>query len=99
METGGTICMEAGPEGLRPAPDRLRQAILDLKPGLSLRSQVLQPLVDSADIGPLIWNALLDRIDAAPGAVLVTHGTDTMAFTGAALDRRGGCRPRPFPQN
>lgn len=92
IETGGTICMEAGPEGLRPAPDRLRQAILDLKPGLSLRSQVLQPLVDSADIGPLIWNALLDRIDAAPGAVLVTHGTDTMAFTGAALDAALGGR-------
>lgn len=78
--------MEAGPLGLQPAEGLVQKAILDLKPGLRLLSQALQPLVDSADVGPLIWNSLLDRIEAAPGPVLVTHGTDTMAFTGAALD-------------
>lgn len=86
IETGGTICMEAGPMGLQPVPDLVGAAIHALRPGLRLLSQALQPLVDSADVGPLVWNSLLDRIEAAPGPVLITHGTDTMAFTGAALD-------------
>lgn len=86
IETGGTICMEAGPQGLQPAADVVQKAILGLKPGLRLQMQALQPLVDSADVGPLVWNSLLDRIRKAPAAVVVTHGTDTMAFTGAALD-------------
>lgn len=86
IETGGTICMEPGPEGLRPSPDRLRAAVAQLAPGVHLHAVALQPLIDSAEVGPALWNDLLDRIDAAPGPVLITHGTDTMAFTGAALD-------------
>lgn len=86
IETGGTICMEPGPEGLRPSADRLRQAVAGLAPGLHLQAVALQPLIDSAEVGPALWNDLLDRIAAASGPVLITHGTDTMAFTGAALD-------------
>lgn len=78
--------MEPAPEGLRPSPDRLREVVLGLAPSLHLRAQVLHPLIDSAEVGPTLWNDLLDRIAAAPGPVLITHGTDTMAFTGAALD-------------
>lgn len=78
--------MEEGPDGLRPAPDRVAAALGRVAPGLVLEHQKLEPLVDSADVGPGIWNALLARIAAAPGPVIVTHGTDTMAFTGAALD-------------
>lgn len=86
IETGGTICMTAGPDGLSPAPEKVAAALAQIAPGLTLDHQKLEPLIDSADLGPAVWNALLDRIDAAPGAVIVTHGTDTMAFTGAALD-------------
>lgn len=86
IETGGTICMTGGPEGLRPAPEKVAAALAAIAPGLPLDHQKLEPLVDSADVGPAVWNALLDRIEAAPGPVIVTHGTDTMAFTGAALD-------------
>lgn len=86
IETGGTICMEAGPEGLRPAPDQVAGLLRRLAPGQEIDAQALRPLVDSAEVGPALWNALLDRIAAAPGAVIITHGTDTMAYTGAALD-------------
>lgn len=86
IETGGTICMTDGPDGLIPAPEKVAAALAQIAPGQRLDHQKLEPLVDSADVGPLVWNRLLDRIDAAPGPVIVTHGTDTMAFTGAALD-------------
>ncbi len=86
IETGGTICMQAGPLGLHPAADVLREAILALQPGLHLQAHVLQPLVDSADVGPVVWNTALELIRAATGPVIITHGTDTMAYTGAALD-------------
>lgn len=86
IETGGTICMTDGPDGLIPAPEKVAGALARIAPGQGLDHQRLDPLTDSADVGPLVWNRLLDRIDAAPGAVIVTHGTDTMAFTGAALD-------------
>lgn len=78
--------MTDGPDGLRPAPDKVAAALAQIAPGQGLDHQKLAPLVDSANVGPATWNALLDRIAAAPGAVIVTHGTDTMAFTGAALD-------------
>lgn len=78
--------MTDGPDGLRPAPEKVAAALALIAPGQGLDHQKLDPLVDSANVGPAIWNALLDRIGAAPGAAIVTHGTDTMAFTGAALD-------------
>ena len=77
--------MTDGPEGLRPAPEKVAAALAEIAPGQGLDHQKLEPLVDSADVGPMVWNRLLDRIEAAAGAVIVTHGTDTMAFTGAAL--------------
>lgn len=86
IETGGTICMQAGPNGLQPAPDILRASLAQLAPELRVEGHALQPLIDSAEVGPPLWNRLLDWIVAAPGPVLITHGTDTMAYTGAALD-------------
>lgn len=86
IETGGTICMTDGPDGLQPAPQKVAAALAQIAPGQGLDHLKLEPLIDSADVGPVVWNRLLDRIDAAPGPVIVTHGTDTMAFTGAALD-------------
>lgn len=86
IETGGTICMVDGPGGLTPARGRVEAAIARLSPGLALVAEAFDPLIDSAEAGPALWNALLDRIETAPGPVIVTHGTDTMAYTGAALD-------------
>ena len=89
METGGTICMRVGPHGLAPAPDVVRGALVGLltpPEAGALRVETLDPLVDSADVGPVVWNRMLDGIEKAEGPVIITHGTDTMAFTGAALD-------------
>lgn len=86
IETGGTICMRQGPEGLVPEDGVLAVALADLGAGLDITTRRIGPLRDSAEMGPAEWNAILDLIDAWDGeGVLVTHGTDTMAFTGAAL--------------
>ncbi|MEO8241689.1 MAG: asparaginase domain-containing protein [bacterium] len=81
IETGGTLCMIPGPHGLVPQAGRVA-AILPA----GVACEAITPLIDSANVGPLLWNQLLDRIAAAKGPVIVTHGTDTMAYTGAALD-------------
>jgi L-asparaginase len=86
IETGGTICMVDGPGGLTPARGIVGAAIARLAPGIAVAAEAFEPLIDSAEAGPVLWNGLLDRIEAAAGPVIVTHGTDTMAYTGAALD-------------
>ncbi|ETA49466.1 aminopeptidase [Rhodobacteraceae bacterium PD-2] len=89
IHTGGTIAMAPGPRGLEPCPGLLEAAVrtrLGATDRLDCHS--FAPLLDSADVGPGHWNRILDLIDAHPGRpVLLTHGTDTMACTGAALDR------------
>lgn len=86
IETGGTICMRQGPDGLLPEDGVLAAALADLGQGVQIKTGRIGPLRDSAEMGPREWNAILDLIDAWDGdGVLVTHGTDTMAYTGAAL--------------
>lgn len=76
--------MVAGAGGLVPARGRVEAALAAL--GATARTIAMDPLVDSAEVGPDHWNWMLDQIRTAPGSVLITHGTDTMAFSGAALD-------------
>lgn len=87
VHTGGTIGMAPGPEGLRPAAGLVEAALQALAPeALTIKVLAFDPLVDSADIGPADWNRITDAVAGWQGdGVLVTHGTDTMAFTGAAL--------------
>lgn len=89
IHTGGTIGMAPGPEGLRPEPGLVEAAVAArLAPDTRLACHLFAPLIDSADVGPAHWNAMLDAIEAEPKApVIITHGTDTMAFSGAALTR------------
>jgi len=96
IHTGGTIGMAPGPLGLAPKPGLVEAALAARLPaGTRLLTHVFAPLRDSADIGPADWNAILDVLDAHPGVpALVTHGTDTMAFTGAALAQALAGRPR-----
>lgn len=84
IHTGGTIGMVAGPDGLVPQAGLVEAAIAAR--GAEVEVHAFDPLLDSAEVGPAHWNRMLDVIDAHPGLpVLLTHGTDTMAFTGAAL--------------
>lgn len=94
LQTGGTIAMVRGPDGLAPDAGIVQRELQRLAPpGADLFIRACDPLVDSAEIGPMHWNWLIGEIAAfvhatrgAPsGGVVVTHGTDTMAFTGAAL--------------
>ncbi|WP_082714925.1 asparaginase domain-containing protein [Falsirhodobacter sp. alg1] len=86
IETGGTIVMAPGPDGLAPVAGLLDRAIAHRTQGIDLRRVTFDPLVDSAEMGPAEWNDILDAITAAPDRVaLVTHGTDTMPFTAAAI--------------
>lgn len=75
--------------GLAPVKGLVESAVQTrLAADRSLKTFVFDPLLDSSNIGPGHWNRILDLIEAEPDApVLLTHGTDTMAYTGAALSQ------------
>lgn len=87
IHTGGTIGMAETPEGLAPLKGLVEEAIAArLRADTVLTADVFDPLLDSADVGPRHWNRMLNTIRSHPdAAVIITHGTDTMAFSGAAL--------------
>lgn len=90
VSTGGTITMVQDPvKGLAPCQDA--SVLLERVPELRALAQVdLLPLadIDSSNLQPDLWlrlaRAIHERMPFYDGFV-VTHGTDTMAFTGAAL--------------
>lgn len=91
--TGGTIGMRRGPHGYEPAAGFLERQMERL-PVLSrpdmprYRINEYEPLLDSANMSPSDWVKLgrdiqrqYDRYDG----FIVLHGTDTMAYSAAAL--------------
>lgn len=90
LHTGGTIGMRPGPHGLTPAPGVVEAAV-----GARAQVNAFDPLIDSAEISARHWNRLLDLIEAEAGPVVITHGTDTMAYTGAALSQALAGWPHP----
>lgn len=88
LATGGTIACTPTPNGL--APTLKAQDLLDLL-GDALPCQVEARDVfrmDSSNVQPEEWSVLARAIDDALttcDGVVVTHGTDTMAYTAAAL--------------
>ncbi|MFN3634128.1 MAG: asparaginase domain-containing protein [Rhizobium rhizophilum] len=89
IHTGGTIGMVETPEGLAPLKGLVEDAIAARLPtGTDFSAEIFDPLLDSADVGPIHWNRMLDTVRSHPdAAVIITHGTDTMAFSGAALSQ------------
>ena len=86
IHTGGTIGMKPGPDGLEPAAGLVESAVEAALPkDCALRSVVFDPLLDSANVGAAHWNRMIEAILPHDGPVMITHGTDTMSFTGAAL--------------
>lgn len=91
--TGGTIGMVDSPHGLVPGADLegwLANLVdgTDLGSGLSLTA--LDPLIDSSNATPESWQAIIDDLrrhhaEDPEQAFVVLHGTDTMAYTSAAL--------------
>ena len=87
--TGGTIASQIGQDGLRPA--LTSEQLLCFVPKVSefCRVDCIQLFsLDSTNIRPENWVALAKAIqenyDRYDGFV-VSHGTDTMAYTAAAL--------------
>ena len=89
IHTGGTIGMVPTANGLAPQKGVVEDAIAARLPaGVTLHQHVFDPLLDSADVGPNHWNEILSVLSDHPNmAAIVTHGTDTMSFTGAALSQ------------
>lgn len=95
LYTGGTIGMLETPTGLAPAGGfeaRMREHLAQRpdapRPNWSLRE--LDPLLDSANMQQANWLAMRDAIVEAVerdghDGVLVLHGTDTLAYSAAAL--------------
>jgi L-asparaginase len=90
IHTGGTIGMVPSDDGLVPGAGVVEAAI-----GGRARIHAFDPLLDSAAITHADWNLLLDLIEAEAGPVVITHGTDTMAYTGAALSQALDGWPHP----
>ncbi len=95
LYTGGTIGMQASENGLAPASGfeaRMAEQLAALPevvvPQWSFRE--MSPLIDSANMTPAYWQrlreAVVDAIEAQGcDAVLILHGTDTLAYSAAAM--------------
>ena len=98
--TGGTIASEASPSGL--TPELTTEQLLAFLPGVAAFCHVdcLQLYsLDSTNIRPEHWlgiaAAIRDRYDDYDGFV-IAHGTDTMAYTAAALSYLVQGSPKPI---
>ena len=91
LYTGGTIGMQASANGLAPASgfEARMRAQLANQPVPAWRFREMSPLIDSANMTPAYWQqlrtAVVEAIDEGCDAVLVLHGTDTLAYSAAAM--------------
>lgn len=89
LATGGTIASMQTPSGLAPA--MRAEDLLSACPGLHSLARITSRDVfslDSSNIQPEEWQLLAEAIvSAASGCegIVITHGTDTMAYTASAL--------------
>ena len=95
LYTGGTIGMQASANGLAPASGfeaRMAGQLAEL-PELVVPEwcfREMAPLIDSANMTPAYWLRLREAVVQAVeidgcDAVLVLHGTDTLAYSAAAM--------------
>ncbi|NWL77404.1 asparaginase [Pseudomonas taiwanensis] len=95
LYTGGTIGMQMTEAGLAPASGfearlRAEQAAQPQRPTPPWVFRELLPLLDSANMTQTNWltlrNAIVEGVEQdGCDAVLVLHGTDTLAYSAAAL--------------
>ena len=88
LATGGTIACTPTPNGLAPTlhAQDLANAVAPVIPCEIEARDVF--MMDSSNMQPEEWSVLAQAIDQALAhcdGVVVTHGTDTMAYTAAAL--------------
>ncbi|TFH87746.1 L-asparaginase 1 [Billgrantia azerbaijanica] len=103
LYTGGTLGMRPSPAGYVPSPRFAEQleAALAAQPAGRLPDHdllTLHPLIDSADLTPATWNrliAVLAEAWASYDGFVILHGTDTLAYTAAALSFLLGALDKP----
>ena len=91
LYTGGTIGMQASANGLAPASGfeaRMREQLAHL-PAPAWRFREMSPLIDSANMTPAYWqrlrSAVVEAVDEGCDGVLILHGSDTLAYSAAAM--------------
>ncbi len=90
LHTGGTLGMVGGrPHTLKPAPfaEALRARVPELTELANVQLELFSNL-DSSEVQPEAWLALARRLHQRlpeVDAAVVTHGTDTLAYTASAL--------------
>ena len=100
LGTGGTIASEMTPEGLSPelTPAQLLKYVPGIKDVCHVDCISLFSM-DSSNIRPEHWiavaKAIKENYDAYDGFV-ISHGTDTMAYTAAALSYLVQGSPKPI---
>lgn len=90
--TGGTIGMVNDPATGALCPfdfEQIAKAVPEIREfGFSINSYTLPEIIDSSDLKPALWadlcQIILDKYDQYSGFVIL-HGTDTMAYSAAAL--------------
>ena len=90
--TGGTIGMKQDPEDRTLKPfdfSGILEEVPELRKfALKIDSYTFNPIIDSSDVEPALWQSLAtlirDRYDDYDGFVIL-HGTDTMAYSASAL--------------
>ncbi|MCE5248034.1 asparaginase [bacterium] len=91
LNTGGTLGMTPRQPDLALAPGEFSAAILEHVPEAAQIAELEASVfcnIDSSDVTPDHWVALANEIAARIGdydGVVVTHGTDAMAYTASAL--------------
>mmetsp|Transcript_9497 Transcript_9497/g.22834 ORF Transcript_9497/g.22834 Transcript_9497/m.22834 type:complete len:388 (+) Transcript_9497:1808-2971(+) len=93
LNTGGTMGMRKGPDGLTPWPGYLRERIFAMEefsfegmPEVDVKD--FEPLLDSADFSPVEWVAIATCIEESYlsyDGFVVVMGTDTLAYCASAL--------------
>lgn len=91
IHTGGTIGMTKDLDSGVLKPDRFYESLLKVIPELSDIAEIeveIPFIMDSSELGITHWQQLAalvkKNIDAING-VVITHGTDTLAYTASAL--------------
>ena len=90
LATGGTIASQATEEGLAPGLDGAALASLLAESVLARYDVTVRDILrlDSSNIQPEEWQLIARHVFAARedyDGIVITHGTDTMAYTAAIL--------------
>ena len=91
LYTGGTLGMVPTPDGLAPGADLtgwLAQLLSGTELAGTFETLSFEHLIDSANATPADWGRIVDNLWAhreEADSFVVLHGTDTLAYTSAAL--------------